>query len=280
MDWINFTLFTIGGDTPVLLIDLLTSIVGLTCVFLAGRNSKYNFWVGYLYSLLLLLMFWNKNLYANLLLQPISLGINVLGHYRWTHPRKDEQSSEDSGALKVTMLSWKQRILAIASIFVIAAGWGWFISLAGNVVFPGKIPSDPIPYLDACVTVLILVAQFLSALKKWDCWIAWLLVNVFQLAMHVSVGHVFMPIVCGLYLINGIWSLVTWSGLYKKKPDCQSSFISLQISREHSSMLSGILSATLPARALPERPPRRSPSSGFPECAPDLRRSAQVPCRQ
>lgn len=57
MDWINFTLFTIGGDTPVLLIDLLTSIVGLTCVFLAGRNSKYNFWVGYLYSLLLLLMF-------------------------------------------------------------------------------------------------------------------------------------------------------------------------------------------------------------------------------
>ena len=73
MDWINFTLFTIGGDTPVLLIDLLTSVIGLTCVFLAGRNSKYNFWVGYLYSVLLFLMFWNKNLYANLLLQPISL---------------------------------------------------------------------------------------------------------------------------------------------------------------------------------------------------------------
>ena len=162
-------------------------------------------------------MFWNKNLYANLLLQPISLGINVLGHYRWTHPRKDEQSSEDSNSLKVTMLSWKQRIIAIASVFVIAAGWGWFISLVGNVVFPGKIPSDPVPYLDACVTVLILVAQFLSALKKWDCWIAWLMVNVFQLAMHISVGHVFMPVVCGLYLINGVWSLITWSGLYKKK---------------------------------------------------------------
>jgi len=26
-----------------------------------------------------------------------------------------------------------------------------------------------------------------------------------------------MPIVCGLYLVNGIWSLITWSGLYKKK---------------------------------------------------------------
>ena len=52
---INYTLFTIGGDTPVLLIDLITSILGLTCVFLAGRNSKYNFWVGYLYTFALFL---------------------------------------------------------------------------------------------------------------------------------------------------------------------------------------------------------------------------------
>ena len=83
----------------MLLIDLLTSVVGLTCVFLAGRNSKYNFWVGYLYTALLFLMFWNKNLYASILLQPISLFINILGHYRWTHPKAGEQSSEDSRAL-------------------------------------------------------------------------------------------------------------------------------------------------------------------------------------
>lgn len=56
MDWLNYTLFTFNGDTPVLLIDLITSLAGLTCVFLAGRNSKYNFWVGYLYSVLLYLI--------------------------------------------------------------------------------------------------------------------------------------------------------------------------------------------------------------------------------
>ena len=33
-DIINYTLFTIGGDTPVLLIDLVTSIFGLACVVL------------------------------------------------------------------------------------------------------------------------------------------------------------------------------------------------------------------------------------------------------
>ena len=46
MDWINYTLFTIGNDTPVLLIDVITSVLGLSCVFLAGRKSTAHFWVG------------------------------------------------------------------------------------------------------------------------------------------------------------------------------------------------------------------------------------------
>lgn len=215
-DIINYSLFTIGGDTSVLLIDLLTSMAGLACVFLAGRNSRYNFWVGYLYTFLLFLMFWNKHLYASLLLQPVSLGINILGHYRWTHPRKEEESAADHSALKVSMLTWPQRTAAVASVFVLAWVWGWLLSMMGNRWFTGVFPSDPVPYLDACVTVLILLSQFLSALKKWDCWIGWLLVNVTQMALHVSVGHVFMPVVCGLYLINGIVSLFNWFRLYRQ----------------------------------------------------------------
>ena len=189
-------------------LDLVSSILGLTCVVLAGRNSKYNFWVGYLYTVALFFLFWQKNLLASLLLQPISLGINIMGHYRWTHQREDEKSSQDSNALKVTMLTWPERMLCVLAVFVIAFVWGWLL----NRLFP----ADPHPYLDSCVTVLILLAQFLSAQKKWDCWVAWLIVNVTQMALHISVGNIFMPIVCGLYLINGIVSLRNWGKLYNK----------------------------------------------------------------
>ena len=209
MDWLKTVWFTLGADTPVLVIDVVASVLGLTCVFLAGRNSKYNFWVGYLYTAALFLMFWNKNLYASLLLQPVSLAINVLGHWRWTHPRPQEESSQDARALKVSMLSWAQRGFVVLSVLLVAFLWGWTLD--------SLFPADPHPYLDSCVTVLILMAQLLSALKKWDCWIAWLLVNITQIILHLSVGHVFMPIVCGLYLVNGLWSLVTWMKLYRKK---------------------------------------------------------------
>lgn len=188
-------------------IDLICSVLGLTCVFLAGRNSKYNFWVGYLYTAALFILFWKQNLLANLLLQPVSLAINILGHYRWTHPREEERSLEKNNELKVSMLTWPQRGLAVGSVLLVALVWG--------VLLDRLYPADPHPYLDCCVTVLILMAQLLSAMKKWDCWVAWLLVNCTQIALHLTVGNYFMSAVSGLYLINGLWSLWSWLKLYR-----------------------------------------------------------------
>ena len=203
----DLVIFSLAGR-PVLLIDLISSLLGLACVFLAGRNSKYNFWVGYLYTAALFLLFWNKNLYANLLLQPVSLAINIMGHYRWTHPKPEEQSSKDGKSLKVSRLTTSAAIICFVGVILVAGLWGWTL----NRLFP----ADPHPYLDCIVTALILLAQLLSSLKKWECWIVWLLVNITQIILHISVGNVFMPIVCGLYLINGLWSLATWIKLYKK----------------------------------------------------------------
>lgn len=207
MDYLDIILFELAGR-PVLLIDFVSSLLGLTCVFLAGRNSKYNFWVGYLYTAALFLLFWNKNLYANLLLQPVSLAINILGHYRWTHPKSSERSSEDHKSLRVSMLNGQERFMCLLGVLLVAFAWGWLLDQL--------FPADPHPYLDSVVTALILLAQLLSSLKKWDCWIVWLAVNVTQIILHLSVGNVFMPIVCALYLINGLWSLASWMKLYRK----------------------------------------------------------------
>ena len=106
------------------------------------------------------------------------------------------------------MLSLPWRIMSVSAVMLVAALWGWTLD--------NLFPADPHPYLDCTVTVLILTAQLLSALKKWDCWIAWLLVNITQLILHVSVGNFFMSIVSGLYLVNGIWSLITWRKLYAR----------------------------------------------------------------
>ena len=71
----DFILFSLGG-IGVSLIELLSVMVGLTCVFLAGRARVANFWFGYLYNILLFVMFAQKHLYFSMALQPVSLVIN------------------------------------------------------------------------------------------------------------------------------------------------------------------------------------------------------------
>ena len=121
-------------------LDLVSSLLGLTCVFLAGRGSKYNFWVGYLYTAALFFLFWQKNLVASLMLQPVSLGINIYGHYRWTHPKEGEASADKTGELKVSVLSWPERCIVLAIVLIVAVLWGWLLQRL--------FPADPHPYLD------------------------------------------------------------------------------------------------------------------------------------
>lgn len=211
----NIVLY-IGGN-GVSLIELVSVIAGLTCVFLAGRNIKYNFWIGYVYNILLFILFWQRQLYSVMLLQPIAFGINTFGHWRWTHPKKGEESVSGNNELKVSVLNWKQRGFFAVMVLVLSIVWGFILSLLGSKWFIGTFRPDPIPYLDAFALMMTLTAQYLSAQKKWDCWIVWLFVNTINITLYLKAGLVFMPIVSSLYLLNGIWSLWTWYRLYKKE---------------------------------------------------------------
>jgi nicotinamide mononucleotide transporter len=208
--------FQMGG-TGVSWLELLGVIAGLTCVVMAGRNCKYNFWVGYLYNILLFVLFWQRHLYSAMLLQPIAFAINTYGHWRWTHPRSGEQSSADASTLKVTRLSMQGWCAALTTVVVAGAVWGFVLSRLGTDWFTDIFSADPTPWLDSYSLMLTLLAQFLSAQKKWDCWIVWLVVNITNITLYLSAGLVFMPIVSALYLVNGIWSLWTWFRLYKNK---------------------------------------------------------------
>ena len=187
--------------------EIISAVLGLSCVFLAGRGKKANFYVGYIYNVFLFVLFWKQNLYSAMILQPVAFAINAFGHWRWTHPREDEVSSSDGKSLKVSRMSGTHWIIALGLILVCGAGWALFL----------KETADPSPWLDSYVLMTTFLAQYLSAQKKWECWIVWLVVNVANIALYISAGLYVMPVVSLLYLINGIWSLLTWRRMYRKE---------------------------------------------------------------
>ena len=187
--------------------EIISAVLGLSCVFLAGRGKKANFYVGYIYNIFLFVLFWKQNLYSAMILQPVAFAINAFGHWRWTHPREDEVSSSDGKSLKVSRMSLQGWAIAIGLIVVCGAGWALFL----------KETADPSPWLDSYVLMATFLAQYLSAQKKWECWIVWLVVNVANIALYISAGLYVMPVVSLLYLINGVWSLLTWRKMYKSE---------------------------------------------------------------
>ena len=108
-------------------VEIVSALLGLSCVFLAGRGSKYNFWVGYAYNIFLFILFWNQHLYSAMILQPVSFAINLYGHWRWTHPKEEERSAADATALKVGSLGPKGWVASVA--VVAAAGALWALCL-------------------------------------------------------------------------------------------------------------------------------------------------------
>lgn len=203
---IDNILFTLGGQ-GVSLLELLAVTAGLSCVFLATRGKVLNFWVGYLYNILLFFMFLQKHLYSSMLVQPISFIINFFGHYRWTHPAQNEKDRKEQ--LKITVLTNRERLTLIGIVATFTVCWGFLLSQL-NVWWPDVFPTARAPFLDAFVTAFILLAQYLSAQKKIDCWGAWLVVNLTNITLYIKAGLVFMPLVSAGYLILAFFGFAMW----------------------------------------------------------------------
>lgn len=198
-------IFTLWGQ-GLSFLELFALLCGLCSVFLAVRGKVLNFWAGYLYNILLFLMFIQKHLYSSMLLQPVSFGINFFGHYRWTHPKQGEKDMKEE--LRVTTLTLRGRLVIIAIALVFTVLWGFFLSKV-NLLWP-DFPEARQPFLDAFVTAMILVAQYLSAQKKIECWAVWVIVNITNGILYIKVGLVFMPVVCAAYLVLAFMGFFMW----------------------------------------------------------------------
>ena len=108
--------FEIGGQ-GISYLEFFGVLLGLASVFLAGLARSVNYWIGFVYVGLLFLMFLQKRLYTNMLLQPVSLGINVYGLYSWTRPG-DRQKNERNQLLTTFLTTDKGFVRIVAFGFV------------------------------------------------------------------------------------------------------------------------------------------------------------------
>ena len=148
-----------------------------------------------------------------MLIQPVAFGINLYGHWRWTHPKEEEQNTK--GDLRIGSISLGMWLNLFTVVVICGLLWARALQWLPER-WPGVFAPDPSPLLDSFILMATLLAQFLSARKCWECWILWLLINVANIILYISAGLYVMPVVSALYLANGIWSLISWKRKYNK----------------------------------------------------------------
>lgn len=177
-------------------IEATAAAFGLLSVWLTVRRNIWCWPTGLVMVTLYILIFYETKLYSDMGLQVVYV---FLGIYGWNHWLRGGPRHEDD--LPVTGLSLKGRL-----------GWAG-TALIGTAVLGYGTASwtdAALPYPDAFITALSLVAQWLMARKVWESWVGWITVDLVAIPVYTSKALYLTAGLYTLFLILASAGLIAW----------------------------------------------------------------------
>jgi nicotinamide mononucleotide transporter len=202
---INNIFFTTLGY-PMSYLEFFGVVFGLIAVALSAKANILSWPIGVVNVVLAFFFYYQIQLYPDMMLQVFFCITNLIGWWRWAHPRPEEEDKKKE--LKVSMMKFSQFILialiGLASTF-------FFGYLASNLhewlptLF--DLPSS-FPYTDSFILVMSIVTTFLMIQKKIECWVLWIIIDVIATILYFVKGAKFYGVeylVLTLLAAFGLW---------------------------------------------------------------------------
>ncbi len=172
-----------AGEDVGLVIEWVATLCGVACVWLLTRQNIWSWPIGLVQACLFACIFFDARLYSDFLLHLIYVGLQLYGWWKWLHggPAGDE--------LCVTRLG-----SAAARAYLLIAALG--TACVGYLMH--RLAGAALPYWDASILVLSLIAQFLLARKVLESWLFWITVDVVAIGVYLSKE---LYVTTGLYVL-------------------------------------------------------------------------------
>ena len=165
------------------LLEAIAAVIGALSVYL-GTRQHIAYWPTAIVNVgLYTYVFWRAGLYADAGLQVVYLVLSIYGWYEWLHGGANRAELRVSRATPRTWLI----VLPIAIVF-------WY-ALARYVA---SRPGVSLPYLDAGLTTVSLVAQWMTTRKILENWILWIVVDLVYVPVYVYKD---LPVTAVLYAV-------------------------------------------------------------------------------
>lgn len=219
IDTIFFTLW----DYPMSYLEFFGVVSSSLATYLVARNNVWTWPIAVVSVILFFFLFYQVQLYPDMLLQVFFLITYLRGWWRWTHPEPGEEVNQDaepphSGpqpALRISRMPTRQLTIWMLAGVVATLLLGTFASNL-HTWFPVLFNQpSAFPYLDSFTTVMSIVGTFLMIDKRVECWYVWLGVDVISTYIYFVKD---VKLVGAEYLafcfiaISGIWN---WTREYR-----------------------------------------------------------------
>lgn len=193
-------------------LEFFGTIAGGIAVVLSAQGNIWSWPIGILNVTLFFFLFFQVQLYPDMFLQVFFFVTNLMGWWRWANPKPGEEDKKDE--LKISFMPWRQ--LSLICI----------IGVAGTLVFGGLasrlhdwlpgIFSRPsaFPYLDSFVTVMSVVATYLTIQKKVECWAIWIIVDAVAAGMYFVKEIKFVSLEYLAFCFIAAFGLWSWNKQY------------------------------------------------------------------
>lgn len=209
---IDNVFFTVIGY-PISYLEFFAVITGITAVGLSALANVWSWVIGIINVILYFFLFFQVQLYPDMFLQVFFLVTNIIGLWRWTHPRPGEEDRK-----KELRVSFMRRSEIALVLLIVVAGTILFGTFAGhlNEILP-KIFSSPsaMPFVDSFIAVMSVVVTFYMIQKKIECWIMWLTIDIVATWLYFVRDIKFTSLLYFIYCLIAMYALYNWIREYR-----------------------------------------------------------------
>jgi len=200
----------ITWEKIVFLLSGIVSFTGVLSVIFASKENKYTFIFGIINSITFGLYSYAYSYVGNFqLFIMYFLPLQFYGIYEWNN-NNDNNTQIKKIQNKCTYVAFTYLCFILWIIFYFEIpGFTKFIT---NTDYPYETNILP-RILDSGTTSISIIAQWLLINKYYECWILWIIVNIFQIIMFSGInGYISVNIIImtGIYQLNAFYGFYLW----------------------------------------------------------------------
>jgi nicotinamide mononucleotide transporter len=184
------------GTTADRIVEGCAVPVTLLCVWLTAEERVLCWPAGILGALLYIWVFARTRLYSDVLLQAYFVATSVYGWYHWTHGGPAPGTALAIGRLSgMAVAGWI--LVAVAATSALGAAMRRYTRAA-------------LPYWDAAIAVMSLIAQYLLADKVLESWVVWVAVDVLAIGVYLARRLRLTAALYGVLLVLAARGFLEW----------------------------------------------------------------------